>query len=166
MFFADPAVFQVGFSSLYMDEILILSPTATELTIIVEDLKGLYELRVADDVEMFLEVQFKWKLDSDRQLTSLTLTRKVCHAGLRCRVQTYMFPHDEIVFHRNFGRKRHLGCRSDTVPGDGGATFVLGASNQIGYFSFCTNFGMFPKVANGLLSPCGQVGYAVFTGNP
>lgn len=59
----------------YVDDILVLATTLLELNGIVEELKALYELRLADKVDLFLGVQLGWELSSDGNLESLKLSQ-------------------------------------------------------------------------------------------
>lgn len=52
-----------------LDDILVLAPTVTERDTVVEQLKGMFELRLSDTVELFLGVQLKWEVDSNGNVT-------------------------------------------------------------------------------------------------
>ena len=57
----------------YVDDLLVLAHTTAARNAIVEELKSLYKLRVADGVTLFLGVQLKWTTDSHGHLTSLKM---------------------------------------------------------------------------------------------
>ena len=64
-----------SFILVYVDDLLILAASVTERDAIVEELKALYELRVSDEVEMFLGVQLRWKLDSKGHPITLSMSQ-------------------------------------------------------------------------------------------
>ena len=57
----------------YVDDLLILAHTIAARNAIVEELKSLYNLRVSEDVNLFLGVQLKWSMDTRGRVTSLKL---------------------------------------------------------------------------------------------
>ena len=61
----------------YVDDLLIICPTKAELDNLIKDIKNLYELRVADKIELFLGVEMKWKLDSENKLECLKMTQSI-----------------------------------------------------------------------------------------
>lgn len=65
------------FILVYVDDLLILTPTMEERHKIVCKLQKLYKLRVLDNVELFLGVQLKWTQGKDGRLISLTMSQSL-----------------------------------------------------------------------------------------
>lgn len=63
------------FILVYVDDLLILAPSIMERDSIVTELKNLYELRVVDEVDLFLGVQLGWELDSEGKSVSLNMSQ-------------------------------------------------------------------------------------------
>jgi len=71
--------FRIGKSSrktfilIYVDDLLILATTIVERDEIISEIQALYEVRVAKQVDLFLGVQLRWKLDPNGRLVGLSM---------------------------------------------------------------------------------------------
>ena len=73
---------QHAYILVYVDDILVTAHSGAQRDGIVEELKTLYDLRVADQVDMFLGVQLKWSEDLKRRIKSLTLSQPLYIEGV------------------------------------------------------------------------------------
>lgn len=64
-----------SFILVYVDDFLILAPNELEVQVIVKELKELYDLRVAEKVNLFLGVRLVWERNFSGKLTSLKLSQ-------------------------------------------------------------------------------------------
>ena len=66
----------------YVDDLLILAETASEKNKIVKELQNIFEMRVADKVNLFLGVHLGWELDSEGRPLSLKLSQPLYIEGM------------------------------------------------------------------------------------
>ena len=70
------------FVLVYVDDILVLSHSAAERDLIMQEFKSLYDLRVADRVELFLGVQLSWILDASGRVRALSMKQPLYAEGV------------------------------------------------------------------------------------
>ena len=66
----------------YVDDLLVLEETASEKNNIVKELQNIFEVRVADKVNLFLGVHLGWELDSEGRPLSLKLSEPLYIEGM------------------------------------------------------------------------------------
>lgn len=66
----------------YVDDILVLAPTVSERNSIVKQIQEMFEVRVSDEVNLFLGVQLGWELDSEGRPLSLKLSQPLYIQGM------------------------------------------------------------------------------------
>lgn len=65
------------FTLVYVDDLLMFSPTQSETSAIVEEMKSLYEVRVSENVDIFLRVQLKWQMNWKNEVESLHVCKSL-----------------------------------------------------------------------------------------